>query len=620
MDCTKLYYILDNITSKEDKYVRKMCDSLGIYFPDVEFVDQMYEKSFFEICSIILAQENSKRAGTVAFISGTLVGPLFPIDDAINAFLHSSSSVMADYVVDEENYIDISKAHFLITKPEAILESKMDPQQVHFMLKDKNYKFLSRSDLYDVYNIVESGTYPFLNIEAFSLDDYIKHTMGDGLNKLMEYISESAYYDVDCIWEAILKRYNINDIKTALHLNYILNDNIKKKNNHKCAVFAHLYYEDLFDVYLNRLKEVPDDIDIYLSTTEERIQTLSKKASRLNVNVKKIVVAGERGRDAGALLVAFRKYIGEYEYICFLHDKKTSGGLEDVRVGEAFCSLIWDTLLGSKETINQIIGLLEEKPRLGFLSPMMPIVGGYINGLLGFQWTICYEETCKLAKRLGLELKIDEKKSCFALSTTFWCKTESLRPIFEYEWKFEDFPAEPLELDGTINHAIERALIYIAQSQGFYSATVVNDEYAQLYLNNMQFILDSVFASLHNSFYFPTVKFPLDVDEMISDWISLKCFCQNCEKLYLYGAGTWAQIIYEKMEKINKRIDGVVVSSIGSFTTFNNLNVEEYETIKTYLKSENIGIIVAMSHKFSREVEKILQRDEQKYYVINTED
>lgn len=112
----------------------------------------------------------------------------------------------------------------------------------------------------------------------------------------------------------------------------------------------------------------------------------------------------------------------------------------------------------------------------------------------------------------------------------------------------------------------------------------------------------------------------MDVDEMISDWISLKCFCQNCEKLYLYGAGTWAQIIYEKMEKINKRIDGVVVSSIGSFTTFNNLNVEEYETIKTYLKSENIGIIVAMSHKFSREVEKILQRDEQKYYVINTED
>ena len=40
--------------------------------------------------------------------------------------------------------------------------------------------------------------------------------------------------------------------------------------------------------------------------------------------------------------------------------------------------------------------------------------------------------------------------------------SDALQPLFDLKLKEEDFPEEPLPIDGTIAHAIERLPVYIA--------------------------------------------------------------------------------------------------------------------------------------------------------------
>jgi lipopolysaccharide biosynthesis protein len=48
----------------------------------------------------------------------------------------------------------------------------------------------------------------------------------------------------------------------------------------------------------------------------------------------------------------------------------------------------------------------------------------------------------------------------FPQGSMFWARTDYLRKLFELPITYDDFPAEPIGVDGTIAHAFER-LFYI---------------------------------------------------------------------------------------------------------------------------------------------------------------
>jgi lipopolysaccharide biosynthesis protein len=53
----------------------------------------------------------------------------------------------------------------------------------------------------------------------------------------------------------------------------------------------------------------------------------------------------------------------------------------------------------------------------------------------------------------------------------FWARPEALQPLFDLDLTWQDYPEEPLPLDGTILHAIERLLPFVARRTGFRFAT-----------------------------------------------------------------------------------------------------------------------------------------------------
>ena len=121
--------------------------------------------------------------------------------------------------------------------------------------------------------------------------------------------------------------------------------------------------------------------------------------------------------------------------------------------------------------------------------------GTYFISSVNF-WTICYEKTLELAESLKIKANFDHDKQPIAVGTAFWCKTDALAPLFEYPWTYDDFPKEPMDNDGTISHALERILPFVAQSQGYFSGWVMNNEYAATDIETSRYMLGDILKKL----------------------------------------------------------------------------------------------------------------------------
>lgn len=81
----------------------------------------------------------------------------------------------------------------------------------------------------------------------------------------------------------------------------------------------------------------------------------------------------------------------------------------------------------------------------------------------------------------------------------FWFRPKALRPLFDHDWKYEDFPKEPNETDGTILHAIERLYGFTAQDQGYYTVWVMSDHFARIEITNLHFMLREYNMAVYNT-------------------------------------------------------------------------------------------------------------------------
>ena len=93
-----------------------------------------------------------------------------------------------------------------------------------------------------------------------------------------------------------------------------------------------------------------------------------------------------------------------------------------------------------------------------------------------------------LEKELNLSVPLDAHKEVIApLGTMFWFRPAALKPLFDHDWQWEDFPPEPNDIDGTILHAIERAYGYVAQASGYFCGWLFSDSFARIELTNLSY-------------------------------------------------------------------------------------------------------------------------------------
>ena len=219
--------------------------------------------------------------------------------------------------------------------------------------------------------------------------------------------------------------------------------------------------------------------DVYITTqTEEKKKYIENICFDLPYKIE-VKLVENRGRDVSALMMVGKELVKKYEYICFIHDKKVTQE-KPGSVGEGFAYICYENVLGSKQYVENILQLFENNKHLGVACPPRPLHGPYVFGLME-TWERNYSNAVKLLEKLDIKVPIDKYKVPIAPhGSCFWFRSDAVKKLFEYEWKYDDFPEEPLPIDGTISHAIERIYAYVAQSAGYYSSVVMNDEYSKI--------------------------------------------------------------------------------------------------------------------------------------------
>ena len=165
-----------------------------------------------------------------------------------------------------------------------------------------------------------------------------------------------------------------------------------------------------------------------------------------------------RGRDFAPLLTTFGPtLLRDYDIVGHVHTKKTVD-VADAAMIHRWRTFLVENMLGSKSAmVDLIIGRMAEDPMIGMVFPDEP-------NFVGWGRNRPFAES--LRARLGLSSELPQH-FVFPVGTMFWARVDALRPLIELGLAAGDYPPEPLPYDGSMLHALERLLPFVAQQQGY---------------------------------------------------------------------------------------------------------------------------------------------------------
>lgn len=381
-------------------------------------------------------------------------------------------------------------------------------------------------------------------------------TNGDPGRRVLDYIQRELDYPVDLIWENLLRTCNHAALRECLELNCILPDAYDMPGSGptpRVALWMHIYYLDLAEECLGYAASMPPEADVLITTdSEEKKRQLEAVFSRLPVRQVKVLCVENRGRDNSAFLIGCAPYWRDYDVVCFAHDKKIRH-LQYEMEGRTFSEHCFRNILVSGPFVRNVIRTFQAQPRLGLLCPPPPHASAYYNTIGITEWGPNFESTKALYDRLGLTVPISREYAPVApFGFVFWFRPKALEKLFTYGWKYEDFPAEPVNFDGTFLHAVERIIPYATQQAGYYSAWLLSSGFASVELTNYHYMLRQLNIRL-----FPICE-PADFNDL----------CKRVEKLmpgplragYLF-LKRWLKAhlpeeAFYRLQKLKKRISG----------------------------------------------------------------
>jgi rhamnosyltransferase len=373
------------------------------------------------------------------------------------------------------------------------------------------YEYLSDYPLLFIPTVlIREKRCPIFKRRSFFLDYSFGfgQTAGETALELYEYLKHETPYDTDLIWDALLHSYNINDIRRTMHLNYTLpthtqiDEDLSKQRS---AFIFHIYFLDLLSMTFRYLSSIPEETDLYITTTEDKIEAIRSFAKQHDFKHRiTFINVQNRGRDVSALYVAAKDVVldGQYDVIGFAHDKKSTQNLDKGHHGtesRGFSYLLLENTLGSTDYVHNILAKFAQSPRLGLLTPPPPIHGVYFAHTIPSDWGANFKNTkTLLERRLHIHVPLDElKPSLSAIGSCFWFRVAALRPLFEAEWEYSDFlPERLMQEDGTVSHAIERANGYVVQSNGYYPAWAMNDQCSRIELDSLWYATSELVGAL----------------------------------------------------------------------------------------------------------------------------
>jgi len=321
------------------------------------------------------------------------------------------------------------------------------------------YPDIRRADLDPLWHFVRCGWKEGRNpSDSFDTNYYLisNHDVkNENINPLIHYIkfgkSENRKTAPQNMYDMFL---NLGDESELINIESI--PPIDSANG-EIAVHLHIYYEDLSSEFVELLKNMPFDYDLFISvgnkmTYEKCLEVFKNLPFLKNLDVK---IVPNRGRDIAPFICTFGESIQKYDFVAHLHSKKS---IYNKGATEGWRDYLCHSLLGSKYRIKKILSLLQETNQFGIIYPQTYHRVPYT----AHTWLA----NRRLATLWGTRLGINHLPSGFfdfPVGTMFWAKVDALKPLFDAGITINDFQEETGQSDGTLSHALERLIGLLIQ-------------------------------------------------------------------------------------------------------------------------------------------------------------
>jgi lipopolysaccharide biosynthesis protein len=312
-------------------------------------------------------------------------------------------------------------------------------------------------------------------------------------------------YPVELLWRAVVRTTPPAALNALGAMLEILPDAVPAASHRsedeaplRVVVLAHVPHLGFVDELADRLRQIPGEFDLIITTTDgrkaaklkSRLRTSAQAWAR-NAEVRVTWVPG--GRDMGALLIGCRDILlsDRYDVIVRVHGREPRRKTLNIREYGRRYQL--ENLLSSPGYVQRIFDLFRREPGLGMVFP--PIVHiGY--GTMGRGWGAYREPAEDLAGELGIAVPFDEVSPLAPYGGMWIGRPSALRLFAEHNWTVGDYHRSRRVRWVELTRVQERLLGLAAAEAGFHCRTVMNREHAQISHTALEFKLDELSTTI----------------------------------------------------------------------------------------------------------------------------
>ena len=229
------------------------------------------------------------------------------------------------------------------------------------------------------------------------------------------------------------------------------------------AVVVHAFYPDLFAEIAEKLTNLPPGYILLIGVPDAQAKRVVAQAvAQAGLRPQRVLcrIVPNRGRNFATLLAAFSTEILHCKLLLHLHTKRS---LYTGRERADWRRSLFDGLIGSASLISVVLDRFDCDPKLGLVYPAPPEDLPY----WAYHWLSNAHLADPLFARLGVAGPPKGAYFDYPVGGMFWARVEALRPLLEAGFTHADFPAEAGQTDGTLAHALERAVGIVPRSLGY---------------------------------------------------------------------------------------------------------------------------------------------------------
>lgn len=301
-------------------------------------------------------------------------------------------------------------------------------------------------------------------------------------------------YPIDLMWSNLAKNVQPKTLNTDAGMLEVLDENgAVPEAPVRIAVIAHCADPRTVDHVIGRLRQLPVDADLVVTTVDEEsaasIRSALEGAALPRIGAVDIRrVPSKHGRDMSAFFIGCRDILesDEYDLIVKIHSRAPRK--RGANIARYFRRYQLENLISSPGQFANLLALFDREPGLGAVFPPMMHIG---YALAGRGWSHYREPAMEISERLGIKVPLDGATPLAPMGGMWIGRPAALRLLLEDTLTYDDYVVSKRG-DGDLARVQERLIPLALGELGYHCRTVLNQEHAGIAYANLAYKLDQL--------------------------------------------------------------------------------------------------------------------------------